>query len=307
MRKELGGSQKKQCLIPLVFFGANYADRGRPLTLAQIRRYGWERDWSFGDVKEVIRVMDIPMVEDAYYWGDPRTRKIFSPTEVERFWRVARRRVRLFQWVPFIKLVGVMNSLAHDNVGLESDIDFFIVSRQGRLWMARAITLWWLQILGWRAGTSKYLKVSPDLFLAEDGMDLSQADIPNDYLLAYWVADFTPLYQPRFFRKFWQANAWLKTKLPVTYRSPLLRPELEINAQPTQWARLLEKILGGKLGDRLEAQLKRRQLGIIDRNVKKFGQNPLVLITDQIVKIHFDDDKRYHLNEVVEEFLAERL
>ncbi|MFA5010105.1 MAG: hypothetical protein WC553_02665 [Patescibacteria group bacterium] len=305
MRKERWGTNKKRCLIPLVFFGADYSGRGRPLTLAQIRRYGWEQDWSFEDIREVLKVLDVPSVEDAYYWGDPRTRKIFSPVEVEKFWKVARRRVRLFRWVPFIKLVGVMNSLAHDNVGRDSDIDFFIVARQGRLWTVRAITLWLLRLLGWRAGKTKYLKVSPDLFLAEDGMDLSRASIPNDYLLAYWAVDFTPLYQPKFFRKFWQANAWLKLKLPVAYRSPLLRPEFETKDGPTLWARLWEKVLGGSWGDTLETSLKQKQLGIIDRNVKKFGQNPLVLVNDQIVKIHFGDDKRNYLNAVVEEFLAE--
>jgi hypothetical protein len=307
MGKKLTGGRIRQRLIPLVFFGAYYAERGRPLTLAQIRRYGWEQDWSFEDIKEVIKDLDVPSVEDAYYWGDPRTRKIFSPTEVEKFWRVARRKVRLFRWIPFIKLVGVMNSLAYDNVGRNSDIDLFVVVRAGRLWTVRAITLWLLEILRWRIGKTKYLKISPELFLAEDGMDLSQAQKPTDYLLAYWVADFMPLYQSKFFRKFWQANAWIKTKLPVTYRSPLIRSELEIKGGPTLWARLLEKVLGGRWGDKLEAWLKEKQLGIIDRNVKKFGQNPLILTSDTIVKINFNNDRLSHLKEVVEEFLAEEV
>lgn len=305
MRKELRGAVSRQCLIPLVFFGADYSGRGRPLTLMQIRRYGWGRDWSFEEIRQVLRELDVPSVEGAYYWGDPRTRRIYSPTEVEKFWRMARKRVRLFKWIPFIKLVGVMNSLAHDNVGLESDIDFFIVARQGRMWTVRALTLWLLKTLGWRVNEAKYLKVSPDLFLAEDGMDLSAAEVPDDYLRAYWAGDFLPLYRAEFFKKFWQANHWLKDRLPVAYRAPLARPEMEVKGGPAGLVKLVEKILGGPLGDRLEQKLRQKQLGIIDRNVKKFGQNPLVVVSDQIVKIHYSDDKRTYLNSVVEEFLAE--
>ena len=305
MYKKLSGDSSRQCLIPLVFFGADYSGRGRPLTLPQIRRYGWERDWPFEEIKEVLKRLDVPSVEGAYYWGDPRTRRIYSPVEVVRFWKVARRRANLFRWIPFVKLVGVMNSLVHDNVSKESDIDFFVVAKQGRMWLVRGLTLWLLTVLGWRAGKTKYLKVSPDLFLAEDGMDFSKADIPDDYLKAYWVADFMPIYQPQFFRKLWQANGWLKHKLPVAYRSPILRPEMELRGGPVLLTRILEGVLGGKLGDRLEQRLKRKQLGIIDRNVKRFGQNPLVVVNDHMVKIHFGDDKRTYLNAVVEEFLAE--
>jgi hypothetical protein len=305
MRKELQGAVSRRCLIPLVFFGADYSGRGRPLTLSQIRRYGWERDWQFGDIKRVLRDLDVPSVEGAYYWGDPRTRRIYSPTEVGKFWRVAKSRLRLFQWIPFVKLVGVMNSLSHDNVSKDSDIDFFIVARRGRIWMVRGITLWLLRFLGWRAGKTKYLKVSPDLFLAEDGMDLSREDIPDDYLRAYWVCDFIPLYQVEYFRKFWQANHWLKYRLPVAYRAPLSRPEMECKSGPKLLTRMLERFWGGRLGDRIETAMRREQLGIIGKNVKRFGQNPLVAVDDGIVKIHFDDEKRNYLNSVVEEFLAE--
>ncbi len=305
MGKKLMGGQIRKRLIPLVFFGADYSSRGRTLTLPQLRRYGWQEDWSFEEIKEAIRELDLPSIEGTYYWGDPRNRQSGNLELAKKFWNLARRRVGLFRWIPFVKLVGVMNSLAHDNVGKASDIDFFVVARRGRLWTVRAITLWWLKFLGWRAGRKKYLKISPDLFLSEDGMDLSQAGIPNDYLLAYWACDFIPIYQADFFRKFWQANSWLKNVVPVAYRSPQYRPEMEVRGGAFRITILLEKILGGSWGDKIEASLKKKQLGIIDKNVKKFGQNPLVLVNDQIVKIHFGDDKRYHLRAVVEEFLAE--
>lgn len=305
MGKKLAGERIRRRLIPLVFFGADYSSRGRTLTIAQMRRYGWQQDWSFGEIKEALQGLDLPSAEGAYYWGDPRNRQSGNSDLAKKFWRVARHRAKLFKWIPFVKLVGVMNSLAHNNVGEDSDIDFFVVARQGRLWMVRAWTLWCLRILGWRAGRRKYLRISPDLFLSEDGMDLSQAGIPNDYLLAYWACDFIPIYQTEFFRKFWQANSWLKITLPVAYRSPQYRPEMEVKGGPVGIVRLLEKILGGRWGDNVEAKLKRKQLGIIDKNVKKLGQNPLVLVNDKIVKIHFGDDKRYHLKAVVEEFLAE--
>ncbi len=307
MGKKLTGGRVRQRLIPLVFFGADYSARGRTLTIPQLRRYGWQRDWSFEEIKEALQELDLPSVEGTYYWGDPRSRQSGNPELAKKFWRMARKKVNLFRWIPFVKLVGVMNSLSHDNVGRDSDIDFFIVAREGRIWTVRAITLWLLRFLGWRAGRQKYLKISPDLFLSEDGMDLSQAGIPNDYLLAYWACDFIPVYKAEFFRKFWQANAWLKTTLPVAYRSPQYRPEVEVGGGSLRSILLVEKMFGGKWGDNIEAKLKQKQLGIIDRNVKKLGQNPLALANDRIVKIHFGDDKRYHLRAVVEEFLAEEV
>lgn len=253
------------------------------------------------------KLMGVTTRAGLYFWGAevPRIELARRQDLAGEFWAYLRARLWIFNLIPFLKMVGVMNSLACDNVGPSSDIDIFIVSARNRLWTTRAITLALLKLTGMRATIkNKYQKLSPDLFISEDGMDLSRAGIPKDYLLAYWVSDFIPVWQPSFFSHFWAANAWLADVLPAAYRTPR---RAKIEAKTGSWLviRMVEGVLSGRLGDWVERKLKARQLQTIRRNLSKYGQKPLALADDFIVKIHYDDTKRDVINRGIEEFLAQ--
>ena len=291
----------KEALVPLVFF----AQFDRPLTLQQLRRYGWGREFGVDELKQIIKKSDMHLSGALCYLDETHLSEYARRQELaKKFWQRVKQSRWVFANVPFIKMVAIGNTLAYDNVHENSDIDLFIVTTSGRVWTARAGLLLWLGLLGLRVrSVKKYLLISPEFFVDETALDLSLCAIANDYYLAYWLADLAPVWRTDYFDTVWNANRWLKDKLPVAYRSPNLRTEFNGPARASWFGWALEKILAGRFGDRIEAWARAKQQRIIDRNKVKLGINPSVIADDHVIKIHFND-KRAEVRERIEEFLA---
>lgn len=291
----------KQTLIPLIFF----SQFKRPLTLKQLRRYTWGEELSEIDLKRILRRTDIKQSGDFYCLDEYHALEVKPRAKLSaKFWKKTKKYKWLFANVPFIKMMVVSNTLSYDNVTDNSDIDLFVVTRIGRVWTARAFLLAWMTLFGVRVRSAKkFMKFSPEMFVDESAMDLSLCALANDYHLAYWVADFVPVWKADFFGDFWKSNYWLKNKLPVAYKSPNTRAEF-INKDKSSWfAWSLERILGGSFGDRIERWAKKHQTKIIEKSRERLGINPSVILDDHVIKMHFND-KRAESREYIEEWLV---
>jgi hypothetical protein len=291
----------KQTLIPLIFF----SQFKRPLTLKQLRRYIWGEELSETDLKRILKRTDVKQSGDFYCLDEYHVLEVKPRQKLaERFWKKTKKHAWLFANVPFIKMIVVSNTLSYDNVTENSDIDLFVVARNGRVWTTRAFLLAWMTLFGVRVRSEKkFLKFSPEMFVDESAMDLSQCALANDYHLAYWVVDFVPVWKADFFEEFWKSNYWLKQKLPVAYRSPNIKREFMKRDSSSWFAWGLEKILGGSFGDRIERWAKQRQIKIIEKSRERLGINPSVILDDNVIKVHFND-KRAESREFIEEWLA---
>ncbi|MFH0905395.1 MAG: hypothetical protein V1826_01605 [bacterium] len=291
----------KQALIPLVYF----AQSKRPLTLKQIRRYSWGREFGLDELKQILKKTGVSQAGEFYYLSEEHLEEIPARQQrSEKFWRKVKRYSWVFANVPFLRMAAVSNTLAYNYVSAWSDIDLFIVAAEDRLWTTRGILLLWLTLLGVRArGRNKYMRFSPEILVDETAIDLSPCALADDYLVHYQIADITPVWNTAFFDRFWSANAWLKGKLPVAYRSPLRRVEFERRVQSSWFAWLLGKILSGGFGDRVEAWARRRQRWLIERAKNRLGVDPNVIIEDHVIETHFHG-QRADVRDAIEEFLA---
>ncbi len=291
----------RRALIPLAFF----AQFSRPLTLKQIRRYGWGREFSVDELRQILKKTGTKQSGDFYFLDEYHVLEYMTRLKrAPKFWQKVKKYLWVFANVPFLKMAAVGNTLAYDNVSDNSDIDLFIVAKKNRVWTARAWLLLWLGILGIRVRSEKkYMKFSPEFFVDEAALDLSQCAIANDYYLAFWLADLVPVWNRRYFDVLWKGNQWLKHDLPVAYRSPNVRGEFVRPVKSSWFAWMVEQILKEKFGDRIEAWAKRKQLRIIEKNKQKLGINPSVITDERVIKIHFND-KRAEVRDKIEEFLA---
>ncbi len=245
--------------------------------------------------------------EDIVWYGDFQNNRKTTKEISNKFWNKIKRWRWIFSNIPFLSQVFVTNTLAYDNVDKNSDIDLFLVGKQGRLWTARAFLLFWFNLFGLRVRSkNRYAKFSPEFFVAEDKLELETLLINDDYYFNFWLADLVQIWPENDCYTIWKSNLWIKDNLPIAYRSP--RGKGFEPCKPSFFRRLFERILIGEFGERIERRLMNVQKEIIGRTTKRIGVNPSVVVDPGVIKLHFNDRRelvRDFIKEKLNEFLAE--
>ncbi|MFA5133887.1 MAG: hypothetical protein WC459_03755 [Patescibacteria group bacterium] len=189
----------------------------------------------------------------------------------------ARRAVAFFRLLPWIKFIGICNSLGNMNASNESDIDFFVITKKKRLWTARFFLAGALKIFGLRPGKITRDKMCLSFFAGEDGLDVSGAALPDgDPYFYRWISWIMPLYDDGIYQKFIESNAWVKNFLPnfKEQRTDAVHPNF--------------KNTGLAFGNWLEARLKNFQLKIMPQELKEalLRSDRSVILGDAIIKLH---------------------
>ena len=217
-----------------------------------------------------------------------KTRKFIA----EKFWNRVKLYGQYMRAVPFVKMIGVCNNLAHDNPNEQSDIDLFIVVKPGRMWLARlAITLI-LQFYGVRRYGDKVAgRFCLSFFVTENKLDMSELELkPEDPYLAYWVKNLTPVYGEKTYEAFKEKNeAWLKT-YGLTFSDDRKRHMYLYNERKTK--RFAEWIFSGWMGDFFEWVLKKTFKRKTLKNKERLGSNSCVVVTDDMLKFHNHDKRK---------------
>lgn len=307
---------EKAILATLVYFDIfDY-----PLTLIELWRYLYQQPTvSISDVQKALELSaDLKKVisqKDGFYFLEERKDLIRKRQECYNIaqpkWKIAQRAAKYLQLVPFIKMVAVCNTLAYNNAREESDIDFFIVVKSGRMWTARFLATVLMQVLGLRRYGQKIKnKVCLSFYATEDNLDLSDIAIEDDIYLRYWISQIVPLYvRDRVDVRFIEANQWVKNYLPnfTAYQAGQKRKVLE-NKFFVTLRNFREKILKGRLGDAVEHWLRKIQKNKMAKNAqssaKKSGTE--VIISDEMLKFH-EVDRREEFREKFEERITRML
>jgi hypothetical protein len=178
---------------------------------------------------------------------------------------------RLIGRLPFVRMVAVTGSLAVENAEVRDDIDYLIVTAPGRLWLARSLAMAVVRLASLRG-----LTLCPNYLLAEDALALPERDVYT----ARELLQMRPLTGHAVYARMLDVNPWHRDLLPNW--QPQAVPE------DRGWSvleRLGERVLGGRLGDRLERWL-------LQRKVRELGSRPdansETLFGESVCKGHFD-------------------
>jgi hypothetical protein len=247
----------------------------------------------------------------------------------EKKFKIARHAARLLHFIPSIKMIAVCNNFYYRP---ESDIDFFIIARNGRLWLTRFFATIILDLFRLRARGKKTAdKICLSFYLSEADMDLKKialleeldpsrgasafakasADKQNDKkiddpYLAYWLAFLEPIYGQRCYNKFWEANSWIKNIFPnVLPKEPVSRrmvgyvSGLKTVTHPVASGTRHPSREGNNFfGDWLEKAVKKIQWRKLSFRVKKMAAlgDTRVVISEQMLKFH-ENDRREEFRE----------
>lgn len=133
-------------------------------------------------------------------------RRAKGNAEAERLTVLARKKARLIGSFPFVRGVMASGSLSKGYMDKKSDLDFFIVTAPGRLWIARTLLVMYKRIFLFNS--HKYFCVN--YFVDEQHLEIEEKNL----FTATELATALPLYGPEHYHNLLKANPWLINFFP---------------------------------------------------------------------------------------------
>lgn len=190
-----------------------------PLTAGEIRRYliGLEAtesevaDWldnAASSKRLLVQCGGYVALRGRAEIIDVRQRRM---ARARRLWPVALRYGQIIGSLPFVRMVAVTGSLAVDNADSDSDIDYFIVTASGRLWLCRAMVILLVKLAAKRA-----VAICPNYFLSENALSLQD----HNLYAAREMAQMVPIYGLDVYGRMRRENEWVVHYLPNAAAAP---------------------------------------------------------------------------------------
>ncbi len=160
----------------------------------------------------------------------------------------AMRRAKLVTMFPFVRAVFFSGTFAKGLMHTDSDVDFFIITQQGRLWLARTLLVLYKKIF--LLNSRKFFCVN--YFIDDHHLQIDEKNL----FTATEVVTLRPAYGSKLYDRFRQANNWVDGYYPHY-------PKKIAQAHPfpiQPFRQRIERYLSGKIGDRLETLCFKRTL-----------------------------------------------
>jgi hypothetical protein len=169
----------------------------------------------------------------------------------------ARRMSRFISRFPFVRGVYVSGSLSKGFMDEEGDVDFFIITKPGRLWVARSLLIAFKKI---------FLLNSKKYFCVNYFIDTDHLEIPDKNIFtATEVQTLLPMYNLKLYEDFLAANDWIGAYLP-NYKPQ--NTEGFIRQKSYVMKAIVETLLGWGIGNSIDEKLMRATMS---RWKKKFN------------------------------------
>ena len=162
--------------------------------------------------------------------ADVVRQRIHRARHARRMWFFARLSMHIIKRFPFVRGVMVSGDLSKNSTGRSSDVDFFVVTAPGRLWIARTLLILFKKTF--LLNRRKFFCLN--YFATTDHLGLDEQNI----FLATEVATLKPLYNRGIFLSCLQANPWIKEYFPNFDMTCL--PMTKANERPSFLQRILE-------------------------------------------------------------------
>jgi hypothetical protein len=176
-------------------------------------------------------------------------RRLRMEEHAQGMWNMARRVTRfLVSKFPFVRAVFVSGTLSKGVTDDTSDIDFFIITEPGRLWLCRTTLVLFRQTV--LLNRRKFF--CTNYFLSEDHLEIEDKNL----FTAIEIAHLKPVYNMEMYDRFMQANQWIAYFLP-NYKF-IANPFAPLPASGSLARTCLEWPLNNGLGNKLDLWLMKR-------------------------------------------------
>ncbi len=166
-----------------------------------------------------------------------------SNRRADAFLPKAQRMARFIARFPYIRAVFVSGSLSKHSMKPDSDVDFFLITTPGRLWLARTLLVLFKKI---------FLFNSHKYFCVNYFIDTQHLVIEEQNLFtATEIVTLLPMYGGDWYQAFCRENHWAWQQYPHAAS----RPVHDVPTSARSWfKRNAEWLLGGVFGDWLDSR-----------------------------------------------------
>lgn len=276
-----------------------------PMTDFEIWQY-LDYECDFSDVRNILinEPLDCINTKNGFYFLKGRQDIII--TRMRRY-NYANRKIkktmsiiRLFKFIPWIKMIGIGNIIGSNNMRDNSDIDLFIITEKKRVWITRLFCVGIAKLLRIRPTAEEQRdKICLSFYISEDVMNIKNMMLnedkicikennPDNYFI-YWLAGIVPLYNvDDSYEKFILENNWLKYYLP-NWKKIIIHEQLKVQRINSLIYRdVIDMLIGG-----IESNIKRWQCRIMpDYLARSINVTDGVVVNDHIIKLHYNDRRR---------------
>lgn len=163
--------------------------------------------------KELASALNQGIVRQSrgFYYVTGRTsdvvaRRAAMEDHARSMWHKARTAMHVIRRFPFVRAAMVSGDLSKNVTTRESDIDFFIITEPGRLWIARTLLILFKKVF--LLNSKKYFCLNS--FVTSDNLELNERSLYH----ATEIATLKPLYNTDMFHRYLAANRWITEYFP---------------------------------------------------------------------------------------------
>lgn len=199
-----------------------------PITLSELVRFLWAPGESPITIEKIKLELNNPELKSKIEFSQGfyflpgklsnidlrKKRYLIAEPKLKKAWRFTHYLSRL----PGVSGVAISNTLALHHSRAEADIDFFVITRSGKIWSSRFWSLLPLMLTNQRpSAKSAQDKFCLSFWIDENHLNISPWKMPRDIYYVYWLATLMPIYDNGVFEKFWEENKWIYDYLPNFY------------------------------------------------------------------------------------------
>lgn len=184
-----------------------------PLTLEEIRKNCAEPNMSMTrvqaelqhlvDSKAVFKIDDFYLIQDSL---ELVTRRLEGNERANKMMKRARKMSRFIGRFPYVRAVCISGSISKGYVDVDSDIDYFIITHPGRLWIARTLLIAFKKVF--LLNSYKYFCVN--YFVDTDHLVIEE----KNRFTATELVTLLPMYGAKEYQEFYAANGWASSFFP---------------------------------------------------------------------------------------------
>jgi predicted nucleotidyltransferase len=208
--------------------------------------------------------------------------------------KIAKFAAKILQFIPYIRMISLCNSVACGNPKKDSDIDFFIVAKDKHIFTVRYAAVFLLTIFRLKPIPKKNQtkdKICLSLFLNSFNLNLDRLNQnkQQEYQRALWIADTIPIFdEAHTYLDFVDKNSWVK-KYYKNYYIHMLKKNKNIKNIFIIFIvrKFIEFVFLCGIGFVLEKILRMIQIKRLFNFKHSHHGHEKMIINDQIIKLHF--------------------